>query len=503
MSGAVSDTRVRAPFTPGQPYGIFLDGREHPTPERFAAIDPSTGREWATIPQATPADVDRGVAAARAAFVDWRRSTPATRQALLHALADRIEGDADRWALLLATENGRPIREARVGDVVLAAGIFHYFAGLARDHRGDTIPVEDVASHVYTVREPLGVIAALIPWNSPLITLANKLAPALAAGNTVVLKPSEFASASVLEFARATADILPRGVLNVVTGLGPATGAALVAHRHVAKISFTGGPETAERIAAAAAANLTPSLMELGGKSAFVVCADADIEAAVADALTGIYLGNGEVCFASSRLLVHEHVLDAFTASFVEIAERITVGDAIDDATQVGPLVSIAHRDRVLQHVNGAIDEGAELLVGGTVPEQGGELAGGAYLRPTLLRDTDGRTRIAREEVFGPVAVIESWSDEADVLARANATDYGLAAGVWTADLGRAHRLARELEAGIVWVNTWFETPQGQPQGGSKRSGYGRELSRETLLEYSAPKAVNVRLTTERPQLWG
>jgi acyl-CoA reductase-like NAD-dependent aldehyde dehydrogenase len=241
----------------------------------------------------------------------------------------------------------------------------------------------------------------------------------------------------------------------------------------------------------------------LGGKSAFVVCADADLDAAVADALTGIYLGNGEVCFASSRLLVHERVLDAFTASFVEIAERITVGDAIDDATQVGPLVSITHRDRVLQHVNGAIDEGAELLVGGTVPEQGGELAGGAYLRPTLLRDTDGRTRIAREEVFGPVAVIESWSDEADVVERANATDYGLAAGVWTSDLGRAHRLARELEAGIVWVNTWFETPQGQPQGGSKRSGYGRELSRETLLEYSAPKAVNVRLTTERPRLWG
>jgi aldehyde dehydrogenase (NAD+) len=493
----------RAPFVPEGEYALLIGGAEYATPAAFPAVDPSTGKRWAWIPQARPGDIDAAVAAARAAFAGWRASTPARRQAVLAAVADRIESQADRWAGLLATENGRPIREARIGDVPLAAGIFRYFAGLARDLHGDTIPVDDRDSHVYTVREPLGVIAVLIPWNSPLITLANKLAPALAAGNTVVVKPSELASASVIEFARATTDLVPPGALNVVTGLGGEAGAALVAHPGVAKISFTGGPATAERIMAAAARNLTPSLMELGGKSAFVICADAEVEAAVSDALTGIYLGNGEVCFASSRLLVHRDVHEEFVARFVEVAGAIRVGDALDDETQVGPLVSAAHRDGVLGHVMRAVDQGAELLAGGDAPTLGGELVGGSYLQPTVLADPEGTTQIAREEVFGPVAVIERWSDEADAVRRANDTEYGLAAGVWTRDLGRAHRFARDLEAGIVWVNTWFETPQGQPQGGIKRSGFGRELSRETLLEYSAVKAVNVRLTTERPPLWG
>jgi acyl-CoA reductase-like NAD-dependent aldehyde dehydrogenase len=494
---------ARVSFEAAEPYGLFIGGEERQATDSFTATDPSVGQVWACIPQANATDVDAAVRAASGAYATWRHTSPAERQARLAAVADLIEASGEEWARLLATENGRPIREAHMGDVPLSAGIFRYFAGLARDLRGDTIPVGDRDSLVYTVREPLGVIAALIPWNSPLITLANKLAPALACGNTIVVKPSELASVSVLEFARRTRDILPAGVVNVVTGLGPEAGAALVAHPDVAKISFTGGPDTAERIMAAAAANLTPSLMELGGKSSFVICPDADLDAAVADALTGIFLANGEVCFASSRILVHEDVYPEFVSRFATTAEAIVVGDALDDSTQVGPVASLSHRDRVLERVQDAVDQGAELVAGGRVPELPSPLDRGSYLRPTVLVDPQGRTSAARDEIFGPVAVIERWSDEADVVRRANSTDYGLAAGVWTTDLSRAHRFALAFDAGIVWVNTWFETPQGQPQGGTKRSGFGRELSRDTLLEYSAPKAVNVRLTTERSRLWG
>lgn len=492
----------RAPYAPSRPYELFIGGETVPVPETFEAIDPSTGTCWAEVPEARVNDVERAIDVARSAYRTWRRSRPVERQELLWRIAERIEEDGDRWARLLATENGRPIREAIMGDVPAAAAIFRYFSGLARTLEGQTVPVGDPASHVFTVREPLGVIAALIPWNSPLISLANKLAPALAAGNAVVLKPSELASPSVLEFAYATADLLPPGVVNVVTGVGPRAGSALVRSPDVAKISFTGGSETARRIMEAASANLVPSLMELGGKSALIVCEDADLDAGVTDALTGIYLANGEVCFASSRVLLHTSVYDEFVGRFLGATERIRVGDALDPSTQVGPLVSRSHRDRVLAAVKAACREGAVLLAGGDVPALRGELAGGFYLRPTVLEDATGATSAASAEFFGPVVTIEPWHDEADAVERANATRYGLAAGVWTTDLARAHRVAGELEAGLVWVNKWFDTPPGQPQGGIKQSGFGRELSAETLLEYSAPKAINIGLSTERPVLW-
>lgn len=491
---------ARDGYVETEPYPLVIGGREVPTAENFPSIDPSTGEAWARIGEATTADVEAAVAAARAAYAGWRATSPASRQATLESIAAAIEGDPD-WPRLLATENGRPIREARIADVPTAADVLRYFAGLARGLEGSTVPTGNRDSMVWTTREPLGVIAALIPWNSPLISTALKVGPALAAGNTIVLKPSELASASVVEFARRTAHLLPPGVLNVVTGFGPNAGAALVASPDIDKISFTGGIPTARRILESAAANITPALLELGGKSAFVICDDADLDAAVADAVMGIAFQNGEVCFAASRLFLHDSIHDDFLERFEAALKRLRIGDALDETTHVGPLVSRAHLERVNGFVELARTEGAR-VIGGARLELDGPLGGGFYLEPAIIVDPAGQTTAAREEIFGPVVTVQRWSNEEDVLARANATEFGLAAGVWTSDLGRAHRIAQRLEAGTVWINTWFDVVAGQPLGGIKSSGFGREMCAETLLEYTAPKAISLRLSTERPDLW-
>jgi aldehyde dehydrogenase len=492
----------RDAYKPRAPYPLIIDGEEVEAEDGFEAIDPSVGRMWAVLAEASGAQVDSAIQAARRALPGWKATGPAERQAVLDRIADRIEEESV-WPVLLATENGRPIREAEMADVPTAVAIFRYYAGLTRALHGETIATDDPGLRVWTLREPVGVVASLIPWNSPLISTALKVAPALATGNTVVLKPSEFAAPSVVEFGKRTADLLPPGVVNILTGYGPDVGASLVAHPGVDKISFTGGVPTARHILRAAADNVTPSLMELGGKSAFVICADADLELAVADALTGIAFQNGEVCFAASRLFLHEQVKDEFLARFVDLMRRVRIGDALDAATQVGPLVSSQHRERVLGHIDRAVTEGARLLAGGGRPDLPSELAGGFYAEPAIVEDPQGNTSISREEVFGPVVTVQSWTDEADVVQRANASNFGLAAGVWTRDLARAHRFVSTLEAGTVWVNTWFDVAAGQPLGGIKDSGFGREMSADALFEYTVPKAVAMRLSAERPRMWG
>jgi len=494
---------ARRGYVPAATYRQFIGGEWREGRSRFEAVDPSVGEVWAELPQGTADDVEAAVAAARRAFSTWRRTTLDQRQQVLLAIADRFEEQAERFAPLLATENGRPIREAHLADLPTVPAIFRFFAGAVRALTGEQIPVPDPTTLIYTKREPLGVVAAVLSWNSPLITLANKIAPALAGGNTVVVKPSEYASASVLEFVDLIADLMPAGVLNVVTGVGPETGAALVAHPDVAKITFTGGPVTARAILGSAAATLTPSLMELGGKGPLIVAEDADLDRAVQDALMGIYLANGEACIASSRLLLHEKIHDDFVERFAQTAARIRIGDATDPRTEVGPLVSQRQLEMVRGHLDGARAEGVEFVTGDETLSLPERLAGGFYQRPVLLADPAGRATITRTEVFGPVTVAERFSDYDEAVARANSTRYGLAAGVWTRDVRRAHLIADRLEAGIVWINRWFDLAPGMPMGGVGDSGFGRELSFETLHEYTATKSINLDLSVERPALWG
>lgn len=491
----------RDPYLPNDPLAMLIGGEWVLSGDSFEAVDPSTGQAWALIPEARATQVDAAVEAARRALPRWRATSPEVRQEALWRIAERIESTDIEIPLLLATENGRPIREAAIADIPASAAIYRFFSGAIRSHRGATVPVSDPKSLVYTHREPVGVVAAVLSWNSPLITLANKIAPALAVGCTVVVKPSEYASASVLTFLRMIEDLLPPGVLNVVTGTK--AGEFLVANPGIDMITFTGGPATARAILASAAQTITPALMELGGKSGLIVAEDADIDRAVQDALLGIFLANGEACIAASRLLVHVDVYDEFRSRFAEQASQIRIGDAKDPATELGPMVSARQLAMVTAHLDRAREDGVGFVTGDAPLDLPEHLAGGFFQRPTLLEDRTGSSRIAQEEVFGPVTVLEPFTSYEDAVQRVNATEYGLAAGVWTRDLERAHGIASQLRAGIVWVNKWFDLPAGMPMGGVGNSGFGRELSVETLDQYSTLKAIDVDLGSPRAPLWG
>ena len=456
----------------------------------FDCIDPYSGLAWARVPTATIADVDAAVAAARLAFEqgDWANALPAKRARLLRKLGDLIESEFQELANVQVLENGKLMREV-LGQTQGLAAFCYYFAGAAEHLHGDTVPVSLPDMFNYTTREPIGVIAAVTPWNSPLALLFWKLCPALAAGNTIVVKPSEVTPVSTLVFAELVEKAgFPKGVFNVVTGDG-SVGAALVKHPGVDKIAFTGSTAVGIAVAKEAASRLARVSLELGGKSPNIVFPDAEFDNAINGILAGIFGATGQTCLAGSRALIHVDIYEQFAKRLVERARAIKLGDPLHPDSEMGTLSCRMQYDKVMHWIQVGLEDGAELLTGGRHPTADA-LQKGLFVEPTIFGNVGNSMRIAREEIFGPVLCLIPFKDEADAIAIANDTRFGLAAGVWTNDIKCANRMIKKIRAGTVWVNTYRRTGYSMPFGGMKQSGLGRENGREAIHEYTEVKSV-------------
>ncbi|MCI0627797.1 MAG: aldehyde dehydrogenase [Acidobacteria bacterium] len=478
-------------------FQMYIGGKwvDSTSGKTFPSENPATGKIWAEISEANAADVDQAVRAARAAFESgpWSDMTGSQRRDLLLRFAQRIAEEGPELGRIEATENGKLLREM-VGQYKLIPEYYRFFAGLADKIQGETIPMEKPQFFGYTIREPLGVIGLIVPWNSPLLLVSFVAAPALAAGNTLVIKPAEQTPVSALRYAELATEVgFPPGVINVVPGYGEIAGAALASHPDVNKLFFTGSTETGKLIAAAAAKNVVPLGLELGGKSPQIVFEDADLQSVTFGLLAGIFAAAGQTCIAGSRLFVHRRVRQELVERIVGRAKTIKMGDPFQEDTELGPLAFREAMEKTEYFVEKGIEEGATMVLGGRRPENK-ECAGGYYFLPTIFTDVRNDMTIAREEIFGPILSVLDFEEEEEVIRLANDTRYGLAAGIWTRDIMRAHRVARRLKAGTVWINEYRQLSPAMPFGGYKLSGYGRECGSQAIHEMTQLKSVWVEL---------
>ncbi|HXW54425.1 MAG TPA: aldehyde dehydrogenase family protein [Candidatus Cybelea sp.] len=485
-----------APQIEIKPGRLFIGGRwvEPCSGKFFPSLNPATGETLTQLADADARDADAAVQAASRAFLrgSWAEMSSADRGRILWKIGDLIDRHNEQLGTLETLDNGKPIFESRHVDLPMAAEVFRYYAGWATKIQGETVPVRGPFLN-YTLPEPLGVVAAIVPWNFPLLLASWKVAPALATGNTVVLKPSPWTSLTALRLAELAEEAgLPEGVLNVLTGSSPALGQALVKHPEVAKIAFTGSTRTGQEIAREAAGTLKRVTLELGGKSPNIVLADADLEGAVRGATIGIFYGKGEVCAAGSRLFVEKKIHDEFVEKLAGRARQMQPGDPLDPQTRFGSLVSEQQMKNVLAYIEKGKSEGAQLVAGGGRASFGN--GRGCFVEPTVFDAVRNDMTIAREEIFGPVLATIEFSDIEEAVREANSNPYGLAAAVWTRDIAKAHRIARRLQAGTVWINTYNNYDAASPFGGYKMSGYGRELGRAALESYTQTKSVWVNL---------
>lgn len=476
-----------------QHYQMYIEGRlvDPVSGKWFDSYNPYTSEPWARIPEGGAADVDAAVSAAHQAFTSgpWAQFTPSQRGMLLHRLGDLIARDARKLAEIEVRDNGKLMAEMH-GQLNYIPQWYYYFGGLADKIQGAVIPLDKKGYFNFTRNEPLGVVAVITPWNSPLLLAAWKIAPALAAGCTVVIKPSEFTSASTLEFVKLFEEAgFPPGVVNVVTGFGKDVGTPLVEHPLVKKITFTGSDATGRHINQQAAKNFKHVSLELGGKSPNIVFADANLDDAVNGAVSGIFAATGQTCIAGSRLLLQESIYDAFVDKLLALARTARMGDPMSIDTQIGPVTTQPQYEKVLSYIDIARKEGATLLLGGG-PAKGAECGKGWFVAPTIFGDVKNSMRIAQEEVFGPVLSIIRFKDEDDAVEIANDSRFGLGAGIWTSDIGRVFRMSERIQAGMVWVNSYRAVSYLSPFGGYKDSGIGRENGIDAIREYLQVKSV-------------